>query len=53
MIVLGILIIVMDGKSVDSGWHRMEEVIKYAISLWPIAFAAVTAQGMILHYQYT
>jgi hypothetical protein len=35
----------MNGKSVDSRWNEMEEVIKIAVSAWPIGFAAVTAQG--------
>ena len=38
----------MNGKSVDSRWHEMEEVIKVAVSAWPIVFAAVTAQSRCL-----
>jgi len=34
----------MKGKSVDSHWGSLEDVIKVAISAWPIVFAAVTAQ---------
>jgi hypothetical protein len=44
--VLGIYVILMNGKSVDSPWHRMEEVIKIGISAYQIAFSVAIAQCM-------
>jgi len=35
----------MQDKSVDSSWGKMIDPIKIAITVWPIVFAAVTAQG--------
>jgi hypothetical protein len=44
--VLGVYIILMNGKSVDSPWHRMEDVIKIGVSAYQIAFSVVISQGM-------
>ena len=44
MVVLGLFIILMNGKSVSSNWGSLRDVIKVAISAWPIVFAAVVAQ---------
>jgi transposase-like protein len=45
--VLGLFIGLMNGQDASKGssWHKMEQVIKIAISAWPIVFAAVVAQG--------
>ncbi|KAF2673677.1 hypothetical protein BT63DRAFT_421812 [Microthyrium microscopicum] len=45
MIVLAIFIGAMKGKSVNSGWGKLPDAIIFAISAWPIVFAAVVAQG--------
>ncbi|KAK0743996.1 hypothetical protein B0T18DRAFT_448539 [Schizothecium vesticola] len=42
---LACFIMVMNGKSVDSSWGKMIDPIKIAITVWPIVFAAVAAQG--------
>lgn len=34
----------MDGKSTEHHWGKMIDAIKIAITVWPIVFAAVTAQ---------
>ena len=43
--VLGGFIIGMKGKSSESSWGGMVDAIKIAVTVWPIVFAAVTAQG--------
>ena len=45
---MAIAIGLMNNKLVHSDWHRVEDAIKFAISAWPIVFAAVVAQGMSL-----
>lgn len=35
----------MKDKRVGSSWSKIENAIKFAISAWPIVFAAVVAQG--------
>lgn len=35
----------MDGRSASSNWGMIIDPIKIAVTIWPIAFAAVTAQG--------
>lgn len=44
-VVLAGFIIGMKGKSTDSNWSKIEDPIKIAITVWPIVFAAVTAQA--------
>ncbi|KAK0641824.1 hypothetical protein B0T16DRAFT_420578 [Cercophora newfieldiana] len=44
-LVLACFIMAMNGKSVDSNWGKIIDPIKIAITVWPIVFAAVTAQG--------
>lgn len=43
--VLAILIIIMDGESTKSNWSMMVDPIKISVTVWPIVFAAVTAQA--------
>ncbi|KAH8902051.1 hypothetical protein BR93DRAFT_362954 [Coniochaeta sp. PMI_546] len=43
-LLLGLFIILMNGKSVASRWGVLQDVIKVAVSAWPIVFAAVVAQ---------
>ncbi|KAF2993855.1 hypothetical protein E8E13_000404 [Curvularia kusanoi] len=43
-LILGAFVFPMNGKSVTSSWKVMPDVIKVAISAWPIVFAAVVAQ---------
>ncbi|OIW25465.1 hypothetical protein CONLIGDRAFT_648490 [Coniochaeta ligniaria NRRL 30616] len=43
-LLLGLFIILMNGKSITSSWGSLQDVIKVAISAWPIVFAAVVAQ---------
>ncbi|KAB5518905.1 hypothetical protein GE09DRAFT_506976 [Coniochaeta sp. 2T2.1] len=43
-LILGLFIILMKGKSVTSHWGSLQDIIKVAISAWPIVFAAVVAQ---------
>jgi hypothetical protein len=45
-VVLGILIVfAMNGKSVTGPWKVMQDIIKVAVTIWPIMFAAVVAQA--------
>ncbi|KAK0716359.1 hypothetical protein B0H67DRAFT_610877 [Lasiosphaeris hirsuta] len=44
-LVLACFIMAMNGKSSESTWGRMVDPIKIAVTVWPIVFAAVTAQG--------
>ncbi|KAK3342200.1 hypothetical protein B0T25DRAFT_618005 [Lasiosphaeria hispida] len=44
-LVLACFIMAMNGKSSESAWGRMIDPIKIAVTVWPIVFAAVTAQG--------
>lgn len=44
LLVLGLFIILMKGKSISSRWGSMQDAIKIAVSAWPIVFAAVVAQ---------
>lgn len=43
-VVLGLFIVLMNGKRVASSWGSLQDVIKVAVSAWPIVFAAVVAQ---------
>lgn len=43
-LILSIFLIGMNGKKVSSGWGSMQGAIRAAISIWPVAFAAVVAQ---------
>ncbi|KAK1829561.1 hypothetical protein QBC39DRAFT_413233 [Podospora conica] len=44
-LILAIFIVTMNKKSTSSSWGKMIDAIKIAITVWPIVFAAVTAQG--------
>jgi len=35
----------MNDKSVDGSWGHMVDAIRWAVTIWPIVFAAVTAQA--------
>ncbi len=43
-LILGIFILLMQGKTTDSHWGKVQDAIKVAVSAWPIVFAAVVAQ---------
>jgi hypothetical protein len=42
----------MNGKRTDSNWNKMEPANKFFISAWPIVFAAVVAQGILVNPRY-
>lgn len=45
-LILAIVIIFSDGKSLSSGWSKMETVIDVSAAIWHVALAAVVAQGL-------
>jgi hypothetical protein len=50
-IVLAISLFFMDNQRAGTSWHCLADAVKYAISIWPIVFAAVTTQGLY-HIRY-
>lgn len=45
-LILAIVIIFSDGKSLSSGWSKMESIVDVSAAIWHVALAAVVAQGL-------